>query len=183
MSGKSPFKLLSREAIFKNKYLEAYKDIVQMSDGVEREYVWSSSAGDGLAVVAIDNNSVWLIRQYKYATDEFIWSVPAGGVENGEEPLKWARIELRQEAGLVATNWTNLGYFYSSPSTYKQKAHMFLAQGLKNVDHEREVDEVIETRKVSIKTAWKMILDNEIMDSFAIVALLKAFSHLGWVKL
>src|SRR3984957_13087240 len=70
----------------------------------------------GAAVVAInDLQQVCLLRQYRYVAGGWIWELPAGKLEPAEPPATTARRELTEEAGVVATDWQELGTMLSSP--------------------------------------------------------------------
>jgi len=63
----------------------------------------------GAAILALDQqNRVCLLRQYRHSIGKWIWELPAGVIESGEQPIATAKRELREEAGLEADEWQPL---------------------------------------------------------------------------
>ena len=57
----------------------------------------------GAAILALDQqNRVCLLRQYRHSIGKWIWELPAGVIEKGEQPIATAKRELREEVGLEA---------------------------------------------------------------------------------
>ncbi len=116
--------------------------------------------------------SVLLIQQYRYATSGTIWEVPAGVLEPGEDPAACARRELTEETGAKAETVEHLTTVYTTPGFTDERIHLFLATGLTQGEPNREGDEFIKVKPVSLATALEMIRDGEIADAKSIVALL-----------
>lgn len=76
----------------------------------------------------VDMGPFPLIAALKYT-----WELPAGYVDKGEPILEVAKRELKEEVGLEAKKWTNLGIFYEANSAVINPAYLFLAE-------ERRVD-------------------------------------------
>ena len=73
-----------------------------------------------------DAGEMLCVRQFRRAIGEFTVEVPAGLIDEGEEPLAAARRELQEEAGLDA-EMTLLTRFYSSPGFCDEELHIFRA--------------------------------------------------------
>ena len=101
-------------------------------DGRTREWV---QAPDAVAVVAYDDEQLYLIRQLREAIGrDDVLELPAGIMdEEGEEPIDTARRELREEIGMEADDWEHATTFFSSSGFTDEKVHVFLATGLRKV--------------------------------------------------
>ena len=89
-------KTLSRRDIFEGKVVSLHVDTVELPDGTTsiREVV---EHVDGVAVLALDeDDTVYLVRQFRYALGQELWELPAGKLEAGEDPFEAAQRELEQ---------------------------------------------------------------------------------------
>jgi 8-oxo-dGTP pyrophosphatase MutT (NUDIX family) len=100
-----------------------------------------------VAIVPIDGEHVWLVRQPREITGEpALLEVPAGKLDgDGETPLDTAKRELAEEIGKAAEQWEHLKGIYTSPGFTDERIDVFLATGLSDVERpEVEEDERIE---------------------------------------
>lgn len=94
----------------------------------EREIVKHPGA---VAIVALDRDDrLWLVRQRREAVRKELLELPAGLVEEGEEPLASAKRELKEECGLEEGEWRELGAFYTSPGFADERIVVFAAERL-----------------------------------------------------
>ncbi len=115
-----------------------------------------------------------LIRQYRYAAGGHIWEVPAGRLEDGEDPEACARRELLEETGATAGRWARLTTVYTTPGFTDERIHLFAARDLV-VDQRatrREADEFMEVKAIPVSEVLTMIHRGEIIDAKTIVAVL-----------
>jgi 8-oxo-dGTP pyrophosphatase MutT (NUDIX family) len=133
----------------------------------------------GAAVVALDaDGRVCLLRQYRHAAGGWITELPAGKIDNREPPLKCAKRELAEEAGVTARYWKRLGQFFSSPGVFTEVIHVFLARGLAPCDSAPETHEVFEARWVPMTEAAAMAADGRLQDAKTTIGLTWAQTRL-----
>jgi ADP-ribose pyrophosphatase len=98
-----------------------------------------------VAVVAIDRDGrVVLVRQLREAARAELLELPAGTMEDGEDPLVTARRELGEETGYAGGTWRRLGGFWTSPGFLREHMHVFLAEGVEPGEASPEADEEVE---------------------------------------
>jgi ADP-ribose diphosphatase len=152
-------------------------DTVRYPDGSTGELEMIRHPG-AAAVVPIlspegsDDPQLLLIRQYRYATDGFIWEIPAGRLDPGEAPEDCARRELEEETGARAGRLDRLTTVFTTPGFTDERIHLFAARDLSMEAHRREADEFLEVAPHALSTVLGMIRDGAITDGKTIVAVL-----------
>jgi ADP-ribose pyrophosphatase len=123
-----------------------------------------------VVILAIDNSknkkNPWVVmeRQYRHAANQFLWELPAGKLETGEDALEGAKRELAEETGYRAKKWKPLVEYYASPGFLGESMKVFLAEGLQAGDASPEEDEKIELRLVKLSEVVEMIEKGAILD-------------------
>lgn len=148
------------------------EDQVVRPDGKNGIYgVVEGNAATGV-IAATDDDRIYLVGQYRYPIDAYSWEIIEGGAAEGETPLAAARRELREEAGLIAGSWQQLGSpIYLSNCFSNEQATIFLATDLSQVDAEPEGTEVLTVRLVPFADALRMVEEGEIQDAITVIAL------------
>ena len=162
---------LQRKTIFEGKVVRLYLDRVRLPNGMEaeREVVLHWGA---VGMVALDGEGcVFLVRQYRHATGEYVVEIPAGKLSVGEDPLGCARRELMEEIGYSADAWVKLSAFYTSPGFSDEKLHLYLARGLRSGEADPDEEEFLEIMHVPLAEALSMIARGEIEDSKTVAGL------------
>ena len=170
---------IATESIYKGKIFDVSLDKIREGDvEYEREIVWHD--GSAVIVPVFADKTVALVKQYRHAAEKYLWEIPAGSLEKGEDAKAGARRELEEEIGVTARKIEILSEFYVSPGFLSEKMFVFLATDLTETAQNLEADELIEIGKYTFKQAFEMIRGNEIEDAKTIVGLILAGAKFGF---
>ncbi|MBQ6196627.1 MAG: NUDIX hydrolase [Lachnospiraceae bacterium] len=163
------------EEIFDGVILHVFRDKVELPNGdlSVREVIAHVEA---VCVVPVDaDGNVILERQYRYPIDAVITEIPAGKLDKeGEDPLEGAKRELREETGITADRWTDLGFFVPAAAYCAETIRMYLAQDLHQGKQQLDEDEFLDVFRMPLKDAVQLVMDGKIPDAKTQAALLKA---------
>lgn len=165
------------EEIYRGRIVNLRKETVSLPNGATTTLELMEHPGAS-AIVAVERGEVILIRQYRFAASGFLWEIPAGTLDPNEEPDACAKRELREEAGVDASDWTKLGQIFTVPGFCNEVIHVYLAQELSAAAFDRDQDEVItEVRRVALDEALAMMERGEIQDAKSCYGLFRAAQH------
>ena len=159
---------------FKCEFFEVTEDKVIKPDGSEGCYA-TIKMKPGVNVLPLDENgNVYLTTQYRYALEQNCVEVIAGGIEENESPIESAKKEAREELGIEAGEWTELGKLDIDTSIVNSPAHQFLARKLTFKKPEQEGSENIKAVKVPLSEAVEKVLRGEISHAPSAALIMKA---------
>jgi 8-oxo-dGTP pyrophosphatase MutT (NUDIX family) len=161
----------SRRVAYQNPWLTVWHDEITRPDGSDGIYgvVHFENLAVGVLVLDDQDRTV-LVGQHRYTLDEVSWEIPEGGVPAGESALEGAQRELREETGLEATTWVELGRLSMSNSVTDERAVLFLATGLTHGDAAPEPTESLALRWLPFSDVLAMTLDGRIHDVLTVIA-------------
>jgi len=141
----APFEAIGGETVYSGRLLDVRVERFRHADGEEvtREVVRHSGA---VAIVAHDEQHVWLVRQPREAVGaQALLEIPAGRLDvAGEEPLHAAQRELAEEIGQGADNWEPILSYWVSAGITDERVQLFLATGLHPAQADSDEEERIE---------------------------------------
>ena len=117
---------------------------------------------------------VLMIRQYRYAADGYLYEIPAGRLNHGENPRDCAARELKEETGCTAEQFEHLLTMYTTPGFTDEKIHLFMATGLVSGETNHEADEFLDLHPMLLSRALEMVEAGEIQDAKTALGLLFA---------
>jgi ADP-ribose pyrophosphatase len=114
----------------------------------EREIVEHPGA---VAILAVDaDDRVVLVRQLREPARKKLLELPAGALEEGEEPLASAKRELEEETGLTGGSWEQGPSFWTTPGFCRELMHLFFVTGAVDGESSPEDDEEIELVRIPV---------------------------------
>jgi len=168
-------RIISSRTVYRGPVFTVTTDHVEEPGGVRarRDLIHHSGS---IVVLAVDESSpvprVLLERQYRHAATDYLWELPAGRIDPGEQELHAAKRELLEETGYTATHWKRILKFYASPGFVAETMAVYLATGLRSGKAQPEADEVIYKRLVPLPAAVRMVINGTIQDAKTISSLL-----------
>jgi ADP-ribose pyrophosphatase len=169
--------LLSSEVVYEGPLFRILHDKLIEPGGKKSERDVIRHNGS-VVILALDSSkskkNPWIVieRQYRHAANQYLWELPAGKLEHGEEPVVGAQRELEEETGYRAKKWKPLVEYYASPGFLGESMKVFVAEGLIAGDAHPEDDEQIEFRLVRLSDVLKMIEKGLILDGKTLTSVL-----------
>lgn len=168
-------KTLDSKVVYEGKVVTVLRDDVEVADGHKsfREVVLHSG---GVVIVALKNdNTILMVKQYRYPLKHVNLELPAGKLEIGENPDEACKRELEEETGYRAKSWKSLGFINTTPGICTEKLYLYLAKDLEFVGEHPDEGEIIKTFEYNLNDIFSMIINGEINDAKTICALTRAF--------
>ncbi|GJG85819.1 ADP-ribose pyrophosphatase [Gemmatimonadetes bacterium T265] len=170
---------ISSTRVYTGRIVHVDVDTVRYPDGSTGEiemfrHPGASAVVPFLSDPAGEDPQVLLIRQYRYATGGYLWEVPAGRLDAGEDPAVCARRELQEETGCTADRMERLTTIWTTPGFCDEQIHLFMATGLTRGAAHREKDEFLTLEPRALSEALAMIERGEIRDGKTVSSLLFA---------
>lgn len=167
---KQDYRVISQKKEYENPFMVVSKYEVEYQDGSTKPYWVLDRKGDFSIIVPIfPDNTTLLVGQWRVSSNHYSWEFPMGSV-TGAIPLDTAMQELSEETGYKAKKWKNIGSFYVANGHTGQKAYVFIAKNLlMGISHPEE-SELLEVRRMELKSVKKMIEAGTIKDGPTIVA-------------
>jgi ADP-ribose pyrophosphatase len=174
----TPGKIRS-ERIYTGRIINLDRDTVRFPDGSVGELEMIRHPGASAIVPFVseptgDDPQILMIKQYRYAAEEYLYEIPAGRLDSGEEPLACARRELKEETGCTARSIEFLFTMFTTPGFTDERIHVFMATGLERGETAHESDEFMTLETVTLSTALRFIQEGRIKDGKTALGILFA---------
>ena len=166
--------VIGSEEIFKGKIVHLHVDTVRLADGKEAKREVVTHHGSVTVVPVQADGNVLLVRQFRLPAGKVLLEVPAGTLEDGEEPHACALRELEEETGYKAQTIRPLFAAYLAPGYTTELTHAFLATDLIKTQTHFDEGEDIELVSLPLAEAVQRVLAGELQDAKSIAAILVA---------
>ncbi|WP_319409965.1 NUDIX hydrolase [uncultured Desulfosarcina sp.] len=157
--------------IRKGRVFDIFTENITLPNGVTLDMEIIRHPGAAAIVPFLDDHTVLLLKQYRHALGGFIWEVPAGTLDPGEDARQCAERELIEETGYAARHFEMLAEITPLPAYSDERIYLFLATGLTQAAQNLDEDELLSVHRIDLSHAMKMILQGEIQDAKTIAGL------------
>ena len=169
----SDWKVIQRELIFQNPWIELHQDKVETRTGKVMDYTWYKSTDVAVIVPFLEKDNLVMIRQYRYPLGKVLLEFPAGHIEHGEAAANAAKRELLEETGYIAKSIDYMYTYHPSVSKSSQLVYIFRACDLikEKANHDGG-EEIIRTEIISVEELENMIRQRRIKSAGTLLAYL-----------
>jgi ADP-ribose pyrophosphatase len=173
-----PGQIASRR-VHTGKIISVDEDTVRFPNGTEGQLDIVRHPGASAIVPFLSDPSggdpqLLLLKQYRYAAGGYLYEIPAGRLDEGEEPRHCAERELKEETGCTAERIEHVYSMFTTPGFSDEVIHLFVASGLVRGEHAREADEFMTVETVPLSAALQLIKTGEIKDAKTALGILYA---------
>lgn len=164
-------KCINSVTVYNGKILRLAVDKVKLPNGNEgfREIVHHNG---GVGILVVHEGKALIERQFRYAYGETIYEIPAGKLEQGENPEQAAVRELEEECGLKAESLVYFGCLYPTPAYTNEHLHVYFCKDFKIGRQKLDKDEFLTYDWIELNKLYNMIKTGEIKDAKTVFALL-----------
>jgi len=171
----NPWKTKNSKIVYETEWMKIREDEVVRPDGSDGKYSYVETFGPSVYIAPItDEDEVYIIAQWRYPTKTYSWELPGGGGDS-TNVLESAKRELKEETGLEADEWVEVGRLQPMDGITSEIEHVFVARGLRETsDHKQNDEGIVEVKKVSFDDFSEMISNGQITDAQTIAAFTQA---------
>lgn len=146
--------------------------VVDLPSGDRIVYEVDESVPCAVAVLGVtETGEMRLAREYRYPLDRWIFDLPGGGAEHGEDPVVAARREYEEELGLIPVDLTHLYTFSQNPGRHAYPIHLyFCARAVPGTRITDDPQEVVRSVEMPVKDFDQLIARGEIIDPCLLIA-------------
>lgn len=177
-----PYELLKSEIIYPGRAFTIRRDHLRMPDGHETKFDIVEHGGSVVILPVDDQGNLLFVRQYRHAAGLDLLELPAGTLDDGEDPETCAQREIREETGMAARKMKDLGGFYLAPGYSTEYMYVFLATDLNSAPLEADTDEFLTLERIPISEALEMATSGKLSDAKSLAAFCLAASYLERLK-
>jgi ADP-ribose pyrophosphatase len=176
------YELLKSEIVYPGRAFTVRRDTLRLPNGRETRYDIVEHPGSVIILPLDDQGNIIFVRQYRHAAGLDLLELPAGVLDEGEDPKTCARRELREETGMAAGQLKYMGGFYLAPGYSTEYMHVYLATLLRPDPLEADSDEFLTIETIPLSRALAMARRAEIPDAKSLAALLLSQDHMERLK-
>lgn len=170
--------ILNKSLIYRGHAFQVENVHVRLPDGRQRDYDLINHRA-AVTIFPLDaDGEVWFVRQYRIGAGQTLLELPAGVLEENEDPAEGAAREIREEIGMAAGRLLKIGGFFMAPGYSSEWMEVFLATDLNPESLPQDDDEFLEVVHLPLEEVMAMAGRGEIRDGKTLTALLLVQPHL-----
>lgn len=166
-----PWKTLGTRELVSVGDVKLYQDRIVSKSGFRTNHLRLLLHDFTVIIPMLDRSRMVFIWNYRHPIQGWELELPAGLVDDAEDPDACARRELEEETGYSARSWRKLGWVHTLPGISSQRAHVYLAKGLSKGQTHREPYENMELRILGAEEAYRLLWSGKIVHSPTVSAL------------
>ena len=163
---------ITTEVVYKGDFLDVRRDEVLLPNGETGTREWINHPGAVVIIPILPNGEIALIKQFRYAARSEFLELPAGKLDEGEDPKACAFRELEEEIGYRAGKMQFIANIHPAIGFANEIMSIYLAEDLKKTNYNRDKDEFIELIPTNMEEALNLVWENKITDVKSIIGLL-----------
>ncbi len=171
-------KIVNRKPFYQGRAFGLERIHLILPDGRPGSYDLITHVGSVTIVPLDDKGNLYFVRQYRLGAGGPLLELPAGTLDEGEDPKNCARRELQEEIGMGCKELFELGDFFLAPGYSNEHMSLFLASGLFPAPLTGDKDEFLTTEIIHVSQVGEMVRDNRINDGKTLAALMLALPKL-----
>ena len=172
-------KITESREIYKTATFSLVAEKFTLPNGVDTEMAFVRHPGSSVIVPLFADGTIGLIRQYRHAVNQYLYEIPAGTINPGEDPQTCAKRELEEETGYAAGQIISLGWTYLLPAYSDECSYVYLAKDLTKTTQKLDPDEIIQVFNFSMSEILDRIDQDKIVDALSILAIFRAMRYLN----
>lgn len=177
--------------ISESKFLSIIKGTYTLNNNqtiIRESIIKNIGTGNAVCIFSLtEDNKILLVIQPRTALpteNKINIELPAGYIDNNEDPIKASKRELREETGYTSNNLIYLDSYYPSQGASSEKIDLILALNCKKKrNQDLDPDEFIEYIEVDFDEFEYLLENNYILDANCRIAYYKALEYLENTRL
>ena len=177
------YKTLQSRKMYQGRAFDVRKDEVRLPNGLST-YLDIVEHVNAVTILPIDaEGQVWCVRQYRHPAGGEILELPAGTLEDGEDPMTCAHREIQEEIGMGTGSLQKIGEYYLAPGYSTEFMHVYLAMDLYPSSLPHDEDEFLTVVRHPLTRVLEFARSGGIQDAKTLASLFLAVPFLdavGW---